>query len=249
MNLVKWVFLASTFIAVLLYFQRDTLPDPGYYDSALLTEPVQVKTVRQLFETDAGDQHYQIKPKYDYELNGVVVSLHNADSLRDIWHHSRWKDFLNVRDLCVIWGNNVSSGVYQKVDFSNDSWTCWAQWYDNETTRQFAMNQISNNHLLVDDEMIKDALMSARIGDQIRLSGHLAAYRNPANNFIRGTSITRNDTGNGACETIYVTDFEIIKTVNKGKRAGFSVAKWTSIITLILLVINLFKSPLATKRR
>ena len=43
------------------------------------------------------------------------------------------------------------------------------------------------------------------------IKGMLANYENQANNFERGTSITRTDTGNGACETVYVTDFSIVK--------------------------------------
>jgi hypothetical protein len=80
----------------------------------------------------------------------MVVSYHDADSFLDIWHHKRWLDFLNERDLCVIWGRNVESGVYKAMKFSNDSWTCWASWPDSATGQKFQMNAFSNNHILVD---------------------------------------------------------------------------------------------------
>lgn len=247
MRLLKIIFVGSLAAAILLYWQSDKLPDPEFYDTSLLVEPEQLSTHTKAFTTQAGDQTYHIEPLYNYQLNGVVVSLHDADAMRDIWHHDKWKDFLNVRDLCVMWGDNIRNGVYKNIDFHNDSWTCWAQWYDNETSRMFAGNQISNNHLLVDDIGIKQALLSARIGDQVQFDGYLAQYRNPSNNFQRGTSTVRDDSGNGACETVYLTDFRIIKTANSRTRMFYTVAKWVAVISLIILIIDFVKSPVSRK--
>ena len=65
------------------------------------------------------------RAKFDYELTGIVVSYSNADGFTNIWHHKRWKDFINVRDICVIWEPNVSFGIYKNLPFSSDTWTCW----------------------------------------------------------------------------------------------------------------------------
>ncbi len=78
------------------------------------------------FWIETAGQRYRGKPLFDYSLEGVIVSYHEADGFTDIWHHEKWLDFLNIRDLCVIWGDNVSSGVYRNMTFDNDSWTCWA---------------------------------------------------------------------------------------------------------------------------
>jgi len=246
--LVKIIFFISLLSAIALRWHVDKFPDPDFYSGSLLTAPLQTPIKQASFMTRAGDQSYRIQPLFRYELNGVVVSLHDADSLTDIWHHGSWKDYLNIRDLCVMWGNNIRSGIYKNIDFHNDSWTCWARWYDAETNRLFAGNQLSNNHLLVDDSVIKDRLMSIRVGDQIQFSGYLASYQNPTNNFNRGTSTTREDSGNGACETVYLTDFRLIKAANSGTRLLYTIAKWTAIATLIFIIINLFRSPLRQRR-
>ena len=54
---------------------------------------------------------------------------------------------------------------------------------------------------------------------------------------VRGTSTTRDDTGNGACETIYVTGFEIIGRANAGWRAAapVSLAVIGGCLALLLL--------------
>ena len=51
------------------------------------------------------------------------------------------------------------------------------------------------------------------MGDQVRITGHLAAYRHQAGqDFFRGTSTTRQDTGNFSCETIFVTDVSVLRS-------------------------------------
>ena len=94
------------------YTYKDALPDPDFYQVRQLAEPRQSPSSRGPFEVRAGDQTYRIDPKFAYELDGVVVSYHDADSISDIYHEDLWADFLNLRDLCVIWGDNVRSGGY-----------------------------------------------------------------------------------------------------------------------------------------
>ena len=48
-----------------------------------------------------------------------------------------------------------------------------------------------------------------RIGDQIRVKGSLVRY-GAVGGGLRGTSTTREDFGDGACETILVDEFEIV---------------------------------------
>lgn len=241
--LSKWGVIVSFFLLLLSLVYKDRLPEPDHYEIKRLVEPVQESTFRKPFWIETEGQRYHIKPLYDYTLEGVVVSFHNADSLGDIWHHHRWMDFLNVRDLCVIWGTNVSTGVYQEMSFENDSWTCWAYWPDAHTGARFQMSQLSNNHLLVGDDHVKEKLMSAEPGDHIRFSGQLASYENPANNFKRGTSTRRDDRGNGACETVYVENFEIISKANVRWRGVYTFSVWCLGLTLTAFLVLFFITP------
>lgn len=242
-QLFKWVFIVSALLTVLLYFKKDHLPEPNFYNLGYLDEPVQAKLKAEPFKTQVNDQEYTITPLYDYELHGVVVSYSDADAFTNIWHHKRWHDFINLRDLCVIWGKNVGSGVYRQMKFHNDSWTCWASWQDYETGALFKMNALSNNHLLTDDDRIKKALMSAEPGDHIRFKGVLAEYANKSNNFFRGTSITRDDNGNGACETVYLEEFEIVKKANRGIRKLYGLTKWLTIVSFFGFLIFFAIAP------
>lgn len=238
----KTLFVVSLVAAAILHFFKDELPPASFYDLENLGEPIQEPTSTEEFLTQVEDEKYLIIPKFDYELDGVIVSYNNAGDFTD-YFHSVWNDHINLRDLCVIWGDNVETGVYLETDFHNDSWTCWVQWPSREVYKRFDMKQLSNNHVLIDNAEIEKKLMRAGPGDHIRLKGVLAEYRNPRTGFRRSTSITRTDTGNGACETIYVTDFEIVKKANRKLRIGYAIAKWSAITALIGIVLMFVFAP------
>jgi len=232
-RLFKWLLLASLIGLGLGYWQRDTLPDPGFYAGDSEQAPRQTKTRRPPFTAHAGDQTYRITPLFDYELRGMVVSQHHSDDWKDIYHHQDWQDFLNIKDICVIWGDNISSAVYQDLEFDNTTWTCWVYWPDGTTRRRFKDDQLSNNHLLADRPAVQQAILQARPGDQVQLRGVLASYANPGNGFQRGSSTSRSDRGNGACETIYVDDFRIVRTANSGWRKLYALCLWLAPISAL----------------
>ena len=241
-SLFKWLFLLALAVAVVTWFYKDKLPEPGFYINPDLADPRQTPTARTPFSTSVNGQTYLITPKFDYEFEAIVVSYHDADAFTDISHFSSWKDFINLRDLCVVWGENLRSGVYQRMKFHNDSWTCWVQWQAQDASL-FRKDQLSNNHLLSDSPRIQQAILDAEPGDHIRIRGMLVEYANPGNGFKRGTSTTRMDTGNGACETIYVTDFAILQKANAGARSLYRFSFWLAVLGLIGFVIFLFIAP------
>jgi len=242
-RLLQLLLLLSIGIAVWSYLKKDVIPEPGFYGQQMLAEPTQTATDRQPFDVEASGITYRINPLFDYRLEGVVVSFHNSDSWWDIYHQKSWKDFINVKDLCVIWGGNISTGVYQDLEFKNSTWTCWVYWPDQETGRRFQMQQLSNNHLLVHNPEFSEALRDVQIGDQITLSGVLASYSHSNKQFQRGSSTTRTDTGNGACETIYLDHFSIVREANSGWRRLYAVAKGIIVLCLLSLILLVFISP------
>ena len=249
-KLFFYLFWLSFFILVYSYFKKDTLPEPGYYDLSLLEPPKQTRTRTTPFKVHAGGQTYTISPQFDYELYGVVVSLHDSDSYKDAGkHHRDWKDFINIRDICVIWGDNVALGVYKNIYFRNGKWTCFYSWTDNSKVVGFSEDNLSNNHLLVDNVFLKKQLSSIEVGDHIKLGGMLSSYENKANKFKRGTSVKRTDRGNGACETIYLDEVKIIKKGNLKIRSTYSNFKWITFFTFVIYLFLFFTVPQEKKVR
>ena len=207
--------------------ENDIVPD-------VLREPVQSETQALPFTLKHKGKQYSITPKFNYELWGLVVSCHESADPFD-YYHEQWGDDLNVKDLCVVWGQNVKSGVFRKMQFSSGSWTCYPKCSGSDWPQimnKFRYDQLSNNHILAESSSIFDRLRRIRRGDQIYLKGYLAEYSHSGGKFHRGTSVTRTDTGNGACETIFIKDLKIL-------RESHPVWRRLNVLVFFLLLMSL----------
>ena len=137
--------------------------------------------------------------------------------------HRVWNDHINVADVCVVWSDNANGADLNRIKFWNGKFTCNYQTDDAGVWKRFREDRISNNHLLTDDSHLRKQIKQVRIGDQIRVRGWLVNYSNDEG-FSRGTSTTRTDTGNGACETIYMKDFQILRPLDNGWRLLMNLA-------------------------
>jgi hypothetical protein len=219
------------------FFLRNRLPDQGLALETLLQEPVQTEEgVPEPFEVTRKNVTYAVTPLYSYELWGLVVSYHHSASFVDI-SHKQWNDFLNTKDVCVIWGRNVETGVYKRMTFRNRDFTCYYRYPDQETGRLFTESALSNNHLLPADPVVAAAVLEARKGDQIRLKGWLVSYGVKGAPYARRSSLSRNDRGNGACEVVYVTEFEILRRANAAWRVVSKLSLLLAVFSLVALFV------------
>jgi hypothetical protein len=62
-------------------------------------------------------------------------------------------------------------------------------------------------------------------------------YSQPANQFFRGSSTVRDDTGDGACETVYVNEFKILQRANPVWRAARPLALAAAGVLFVLLLL------------
>ena len=190
---------------------RHALPSPDDLRPELRNEPLQQPAQLASFQTTVRGVTYTVKPVADYEIWGLVVSNHDTSTWWN-WIHKASNDNLNVVDLCVVFAENVKSGGYAGLDYSSGQFVCYVQTSSNEKWQRFSMRALANNHLLADRPSIVAKLRDVRIGDQVRIRGWLSEYaHNQGFAFTRGTSLTRDDTGNGACETIYVQEVEVLR--------------------------------------
>jgi hypothetical protein len=227
---------AAALAFVLSLIMRDRLPAKSLILEPLLQAPAQSDAgVPQPFEVTRQKVEYTVTPLFSYELWGLVVSLHDASSFIDI-SHKQWNDFLNTKDVCVIWGRNVETGVYRRMRFRNRDFTCYYRYPDAETAQLFSENCLSNNHLLPDGPLVAEGVGKARKGDQVRFKGWLAAYAVKGAPYQRRSSTVRTDRGNGACEVVYVTEFEILRQANAPWRALHKLSLAVLALSLITLV-------------
>lgn len=231
-------------LMVVSFFNRNEFPSSMAMLPVLNQEPLQQPIEQAAFQTTYEDEPFTIQPLYDYELYGLVVSYRLHDATGGIMLHALNKDHLNIADYCVVWGDAANPKWLREFDFSNGQFTCQFSTRSDAAWQAFNPNQLSNNHLLAIDEAVRDTIKSIDIGDQIHLRGQLASYRNPMG-FERGTSTTRTDTGNGACETIWVEQITILSNMTSGWRTLL----WLATGLFLLTAVVHFKLPFQPRHR
>lgn len=217
-----------------MYFM-DTLPGKPEILDDLYKDPIQNVIEPRDFKIVKNDIEYTITPLYEYSLWGMIVTQHKSKSWMDI-SHANWKDYLNVKDISVIWGENIKAGDYKKVKFSHGDFTGY---YSYKADVNFSNNYFSNNHLLTENEALAKEILSSRVGDQIFLKGYLVKYSHSNGQFTRSTSVERTDTGSHACETIYVQDFKILKKANQNLRNINQISKFTALGCVTAFIVTI----------
>jgi hypothetical protein len=144
-----------------------------------------------------------VRPVAEYQLTGLVVSHNDVESFADIYHDSTSVD---TKDLCLLWGESLETDDFHQVRFSSGPFTCYFRF---PSGIRFDPHELSNNHLITDDDVIRRRLESVHVGDQVRLGGLLVDYQmEDWRSFWRETSTVRDDDG---CEVIFVETLEVLR--------------------------------------
>jgi hypothetical protein len=236
MKINNLLIIVSFACLLISFWNRNELPGNIDYVAAILNEPAQTKTNKRPFSVAYRDVQYHVAPEFEYDIVGMIVSYRHHDNNSRM--HRLSNDHLNMLDVCVVWGENAMGAELGKIDFWNGIFTCNFQTRDQAAWDSFDVNKISNNHLISDDDYIRDQVRDIKIGDQIRVRGYLTSYASPNVN-PRGTSTTRTDTGDGACETIYVERFEIVRAATSYWR----LSMYASLLALLLGLFLYFRRP------
>ena len=223
-------------------WKRNALPQKIDFIPEIEREPLQSIIQIDPFDAPFNGVSYRVKPRYEYELWGLVVSYRHHDG--DAMLHKSWNDHLNMADICVVWRETARSPLLNRLNFWNGQFTCNVATKDKAAWERFRMDQLSNNHLISDDPVIRDQIGSVNIGDQIRVRGWLAAYQSEGS-ALRDTSTVRTDTGNGACETIYVREFEILRA----SEGAWHKTMYASLLVYLGAFFFYFWRPGKTLRR
>lgn len=114
-------------------------------------------------------------------------------------------------DLALGWGKMSDSAVLDKLEISQRGRFYF--WNTKESDYPIPKEEISsssaNMHLIPASRTIERRIKEAEKGDIVEFSGYLARA-DRADGFNWSSSMTRTDTGDGACEVVYVESFRIL---------------------------------------
>jgi len=160
-------------------------------------DPVQVNLSNA---TPIHYKNYTITPMADFTLTARVLSRENyrLDSSSE----------LSPMDLAMGWGPMSDSKVLEKITISQSN-----RWYHWQTDafpipqREIEIHS-ANMHMIPADASVSHTLEQVHTGNVVLLKGKLVSITRP-DGWHWQSSMTREDTGDGACEVIWVESLYI----------------------------------------
>ncbi len=144
---------------------------------------------------------YRITPLASFEIEARVLS-------RERYRLGREAD-LSPIDLALGWGPMSAQEVIDQLEISQSN--RYFRWHTDRLP--LPANTISrhsaNMHIIPAADPIEDELMKIRKGHIVRLGGYLIQAKAP-DGWSWRSSLTRSDTGGGACEIILVNRISVL---------------------------------------
>ncbi len=144
---------------------------------------------------------YTLQPLQDFTIEARVLASETYRSDREA--------DLSPVDLALGWGPMSDSAVLDKVKISQSSRFYYWRVDEFPIPRQDIERSSANMHMIPADGTIERRLKDVRPGQVVRIQGWLVEARS-GDGWRWRSSLTRNDTGAGACELIFVRDLQVL---------------------------------------
>ena len=192
-------FLSIVLVAVMIFLGSSILGNNAPYQGSVV-QPEQNNLFpleRIVHSGKEGDVEISLKAEYD--IRGVVKGKKK---------YSDYPSQVSEYDLILAWGDLNKEEYDQHVDYSQSGrWYYYT--YDQEFVEKGLIARNSANvHLIAENDEVKKDIRKIRKNDYIRIKGYLVDVH--FDNGAWETSMTRGDTGNGACEIILVEEIHIV---------------------------------------
>lgn len=141
-------------------------------------------------------EDYQLTRKASFEIRARVLST-------EPYYMGHTADVSPV-DFALGWGPMSDQAVLDRIKVSQSG-----RWYRTKwelpapIPEQMIVSSSSNMHMIPADSSIERALKKIRKGDIVRLKGYLVDVDHDSGFYWR-SSMSRTDSGDGACELVYV---------------------------------------------
>jgi hypothetical protein len=145
-------------------------------------------------------KNYTITPLANFDMTARVLSREN-------YYTGREADLSPV-DFAMGWGPMSDSQVLSKISIAQSG--RWYHWQVDAfpIPRRDIETHSANMHMIPADDSVNNTLANVRTGNIIILHGKLVRI-DATDGWHWQSSLTRDDTGDGACEVIYVEDLSI----------------------------------------
>lgn len=175
----------------------DTWPDP--YQEKIDAKTITIKLAKgNIF----------ISPIASFQISAKVLSKKK--------YFRNWDGKISPYDLALGWGGLTDTKLKKMIKYSQ-----WGRFYfykykqDSPFNSDYISQHSSNCHIIPANKNLRKALKYIKKNQYVKLDGFLVNVNGSYKNYPLSwhSSVTRTDTGDGACEIIYITKITTPKKV------------------------------------
>lgn len=170
------------------FAERPIITTPGAMTQQV---PVQTNTNQPAFS----HRDYTITPLADFSIEARVLA-------KETYHFDRGAR-LSPIDLALGWGPMSDSAVLSQIRITQSNRFYYWRVEQFPIPREAIEMHSANMHMIPADSAIEAQLGDLHVGQLVKIEGYLV-QANAKDGFTWKSSMTRNDTGAGACELVFV---------------------------------------------
>ncbi|HLU77216.1 MAG TPA: hypothetical protein VKZ48_04855 [Burkholderiales bacterium] len=151
---------------------------------------------------------FELTPVARFEVTGRVLGrlVYESDTVAE----------LSPVDIAIGWGPMSDRRVLAQIEMSQGERFFYWQTARAPLPRTAIEQSSTNVHTIPATPEIERKLRMVQPDDVVHLAGVLVNAYRPTDGYRWTTSLVRDDTGDGACEIVYVTDIEIAPAQPRG---------------------------------
>lgn len=138
---------------------------------------------------------FRINPRARFEIEARVLGKERY------WFGRSAR--LSPYDLALGWGSMSDEAVLEEISIWQSGRFYWWMSRTMPIPRHAITHQSTNVHIIPSDDDVRREVGSLRSGQVVRLTGHLVDV-SASDGWRWRTSMSREDTGNGSCEILWV---------------------------------------------
>jgi len=143
---------------------------------------------------------WRLTPQARYDITARILG-------REDYHFDLLADLI-PEDLALGWGPMSDNRILRAFEITQGArFYSWRPKQDLLLPRQVVIEHSANTHVIPADAAVRRQLKRLRVGQVVHLSGFLVNAVRDDGSYIN-TSLTRSDSGPGACEVVLVEQVE-----------------------------------------
>ena len=193
------------------YYNKPTLAQIDGTAIDASRNPIQHNLIRpKSFEKNKGILNLMINPMAKYSISARILAKKR--------YVRGWESEVSPWDIVFGWGDAANLLYTKNLDIRQTvRWYSYKISTDIPMEPQYIVSHTSNNHIVPANDNIRKAILFLKEFDIVHLEGYLVNITGKrGNKYVSWiSSLSREDTGNGACEIFYVEKVKIGEKVYK----------------------------------